>query len=76
MKPIVRAIPHGDLYSTINEAIRKFIVNSNNNPFQNCLNCIHWKQKEDKCGLYNAKPPAEIIVYSCPSYTDIEEIPY
>ena len=46
------------------------------NIFQNCLNCMHWKNAEDKCGLYNAKPPAVIIVYSCPDYKDDGEIPF
>lgn len=75
-KPIVRAIPHGDLFSTVNEAIRKFISNANNHPFQNCLNCRSWNFKQDLCGKYNAKPPTEIIVYSCPAYEDNEDIPF
>ena len=75
-KPIIRAIPHGDLFSTINDSIRKYITNAANHPFQNCLNCKHWNFANDKCKLYDAKPPTEIIVYSCPSYEDGEEVPF
>lgn len=75
-KPIIRAIPHGDLFSTINESIRKFINNSANHPFQNCLNCKSWDFGKDICGKYGAKPPTEIIVYSCESYEDGEDIPF
>ncbi len=75
-KPIVRATPHGDLFSTVNDAIRQFIYNANNHPFQNCLNCKHWKYKEDICGKFGARPPTEIIVFSCPAYEDNEEIPF
>ena len=76
MKPIIRAIPHGDLFSTLNDAIRKYITNSANHPFQNCLNCKHWNFKEEICSRYNIRPPAEIIVYSCPDYEDSNDIPY
>ncbi len=45
-------------------------------PYQNCLNCIHWKVDADLCGKFNSKPPTEIIVYSCPKYEDNEDIPF
>lgn len=75
-KPIIRPIPHGDLFSTIGDAIRKQITHAANFPFQNCLNCKHWKFDKDLCGKYNAKPPTEIIVYSCPAYEDFDDIPF
>jgi hypothetical protein len=46
------------------------------NIYQNCLNCLNWKHKEDICGKYNIKPPTKIIVNSCPDYVDEMEIPF
>lgn len=37
----------------------------------NCLNCHYWKDKEEICGKYNQRPPAQIIVSGCPEHTDI-----
>lgn len=37
----------------------------------NCLNCHHWKDKEEICGKYLQRPPAKIIVSGCPEHTDI-----
>lgn len=32
---------------------------------QGCLNCECWDLKKDLCLKFNAKPPAQTIVYSC-----------
>jgi hypothetical protein len=44
--------------------------------FQNCLNCMNWDYPNDQCKKYQVKPPAEIIVNSCPDYQDDGEIPF
>lgn len=75
-KPILRATPHGDLYSTINDAIRKYIMNTNDHPFQSCLNCMNWNHGKEFCTKFNARPPADIIVYSCDNYEDNNDIPF
>jgi len=74
--PILRSHQYLDFKSAVDREVERHIKNPLAFPFQNCLNCVHWKDKEDLCGLYNKKPPAEIIVYSCPSYADTGEIPY
>ena len=68
--PIIRQ----ETWSNLQSDLIKNITRSN--IFQNCLNCTHWKYTEDKCGKFNAKPPAEIIVNSCPEYTDNNDIPF
>ncbi len=68
--PIIRQ----EVWLNLQSDLIKNITSSN--IFQNCLNCKHWKYTEDKCGLYNEKPPAEIIVNSCPDYKDDGEIPF
>ena len=34
-----------------------------------CLNCDYWNNKDDKCNKYNSKPPASVIVKTCPEFT-------
>jgi len=44
---------------------------------QSCINCNHFKEAEEICtGVtpFNARPPARIIAYGCPSHSS--EIPY
>lgn len=35
--------------------------------FVTCLSCVHWDEPGDKCGKYQQKPPAKVIVVGCPS---------
>ena len=69
-KPILRQDAWLNLSSTLIGNI------TNANVFQNCLNCMNWDYAGDKCKKYDAKPPAEIIVYSCPDYQDDGEVPF
>jgi len=75
-KPIMRQENYADLHTAIRDAIDKQIKNPKTVPYQNCLNCEHWNFGKDLCGLHNAKPPTEIIVYSCPDYKDNDDIPF
>jgi hypothetical protein len=68
--PILRKEVYVELQSDLVRLIAK------SRAYQNCLNCEHWKYKEDLCGKHNAKPPTEIIVYSCPDYLDDDNIPF
>lgn len=56
--------------------MKLFNVTAINYPYKNCLNCKNWNEKSDICGRYNARPPTEIIVYSCPDHDDNDEIPF
>lgn len=69
-KPILRQ----EAWLNLNSAIVQHITTAN--IFQNCLNCMNWDFGKDQCKKYQAKPPAEIIVYSCPDYQDDGEIPF
>lgn len=69
-KPILRQ----NVYLELQSDLVRLITNSR--AFQNCLNCQHWRDKADLCGKHNAKPPTEIIVYSCPDYLDDDNIPF
>lgn len=74
--PIMRDESYADLYSAIQAAVDRVIKKPSSVPYKNCLNCEHWDFGNDLCGLYNAKPPTEIIVYSCPSHKDNQDIPF
>jgi hypothetical protein len=45
-------------------------------PYKTCLNCLHWNEGAELCKLANARPPADIIVFSCPSHEDNDDIPF
>jgi len=75
-RPIMRQASYMDFRSALDAAIEKIIADPVSIPYQNCLNCEYWKREDDKCGLYNAKPPTEILIYSCPSYKDDQDIPF
>jgi len=43
--------------------------------FRTCVTCLNLK--EDRfCSVYNANPPASVIIVGCDSYKDNEEIPF
>jgi hypothetical protein len=44
-------------------------------PFQSCINCEHFT-KDERCKLFNARPPAKIIVLGCEKWQDKNQIPY
>ncbi len=44
-------------------------------PFQSCINCDHFT-KDERCGLFNARPPAKIIVYGCEKWINKDAIPF
>lgn len=69
-KPILRA----EAYSNLQSAFTR-ILNSQF-AYQNCLNCKHWDFNFDQCGKFKAKPPTEIIVYSCEHHEDDDDIPF
>ena len=42
--------------------------------FQSCLNCVHFNEASELCGLVNQRPPARVIALGCPQHSD--EIPF
>lgn len=75
-KPIMRQSSYADFYQAVQVAVDKVIKQPQTFPYQNCLNCEHWSYKKDICSKFNARPPTEIIVYSCSEYVDNEDIPF
>lgn len=41
-----------------------------------CLSCGHFNEGSEICTLYNQRPPARIIASGCPSYSDLDEVPF
>lgn len=39
-----------------------------------CLNCMYFKETEDLCELFKAKPPTHVIVTGCKDHLD--DIPF
>ena len=63
-----------ELRSSIANLIHRYLTGSN--PYKNCLNCTHWDYGKDQCGKFNAKPPTDVIVYSCSQHEDNDEVPF
>ena len=72
-KPILRTESLENLKQSV---VRLFDKNRVGYPYKNCLNCLNWDAGKEVCKKYNARPPAEIIVYSCPEHEDDDEIPF
>lgn len=47
------------------------IVMDNMGLFRTCANCDNWSKEKQQCTLYNALPPAEVIVIGCDKHTDL-----
>ncbi len=48
-------------------------------PLQSCINCEHFELQPttlEKCKLFNARPPARIIVYGCEKWMEKDEISF
>ena len=56
--------------------VRLFDRNRIDYPYKTCLNCKNWNEGAELCKLANARPPAEVIVYSCPQHEDNDDIPF
>jgi hypothetical protein len=39
-----------------------------NTACKSCITCGHFVEKTEICSLYNARPPAKVIAFACPSY--------
>lgn len=37
---------------------------------RNCVRCEHYREGEEVCSLYNARPPARTIIQGCDSWED------
>ena len=69
-----KLIVRKDTYDNLSSYFGRLL--NGQNVYQNCLNCTGWNHGKDICGKFNAKPPAEVIVYSCEAYEDNDEIPF
>ena len=69
-KPTLRLEAHLNLKSTLERVFKESF------PFQSCINCLHFNEKEEICKLYKARPPARVIVFGCSSYADVDEVPF
>lgn len=38
-----------------------------------CVQCSHWHEKDELCGLWLARPPAKVIAFGCEKY---EHMPF
>lgn len=44
--------------------------------WKSCLSCDHFNEGLEQCTLYKARPPARVIAFGCPSYSDDMDVPF
>lgn len=72
-KPVPTLTPYTE--GLIRQSVeRLFKPTDGSYPYRNCLNCDHWNFDMDGCNKFRAKPPTDIIVYSCEQWE--QEIPF
>ena len=40
----------------------------------NCVDCLHFDEKNETCTKWNARPPARVIAFGCDNFE--EDIPF
>lgn len=73
-KDIRRLPDRQQMFDAIAEHLKVAIVASLEGATKSCLTCDHFNEPGEICRLYQARPPARIIAFGCPSYVD--EIPF
>lgn len=75
MKPQFRELSDIELNTSLTLLIRR-ILTDRSFPFKSCLSCKNFIEETEICKLANQRPPAKVICYGCPKYSDIEELPF
>lgn len=58
-------------------AIKRFIQTLEDADYmQNCLVCTHFNEQTEFCAKFQARPPARVIAYACPDFSDNDDIPF
>lgn len=63
-----------DLRSLIRDAVMQILAKDC--AYESCLVCEKFDEANELCKLANQRPPARIIAYGCPSFTDKEQPPF
>lgn len=77
-KPVIRKEASLEFhYKIVQSAFEALEKNSDKYfPFQSCLNCKLFNEKQEICSKYNQRPPARVIVFGCNDYEDTSDIPF
>ena len=43
--------------------------------WRTCITCEHFIENTEHCTVFGARPPARVIAYGCPKYSN-DEIPF
>lgn len=77
-KPVIRKEASVEYrYKLVQAAYETLEKNSDKYfPFQSCINCKNFSEPDELCLLYEQRPPVRVLVFGCPSYDDIGDIPF
>lgn len=71
IKPTLRIDAKYDMAAALENLIK------NSDPiYKSCLNCDNFNEQMELCKLVNQRPPARVIAYGCPKWSDKDEIPF
>lgn len=78
--PIAREWQTGEIakmaHDAMNQALKRGLLKQESLS-QSCLNCLHFNETDEVCRVWNARPPARIIAFSCgTAYEDRDDIPF
>lgn len=74
-RPILRIDAEFDLQQVISKPVVKALQEMDY-PFQSCITCEHFDEKNENCKIVNQRPPARVIVFGCDSWYNKDEIPF
>lgn len=74
IKPKLRVDAYYDIQSHIVAGLER--VATEYFIYRSCLTCEYFNEKAELCKLANQRPPARVIVFGCPKWVDVKEIPF
>lgn len=73
IRPRTRATNHLAMDTTIKHFIRTL---EDARIMQSCIVCLHFNEESEICSKFQARPPARVIAYSCPDFSDADDVPF
>ncbi len=74
-KPRLRVDARYDLQAAFNDLLMK-LIEQTDPIYKSCINCDNFNEPTEQCKIYKTRPPARVICFGCPEWSDKDEIPF